>query len=107
MNNNEIRYATDMASATMRAIGNEKRLLVMMALASQGERYVGQLQAFLAKVGEPLSQSALSQHLAILRDAEVVKVRRESQAIFYSINEKSDVRAVLEALGVLGLAKDV
>ena len=41
---------------------------------------MGELQA-----GCPLSQSALSQHLAVLREAGLVQTRREGQSIFYSL----------------------
>jgi DNA-binding transcriptional ArsR family regulator len=33
----------------------------------------------------PLSQSALSQHLAVLRDEGLVATRREGQSIYYSV----------------------
>ena len=35
----------------------------------------------------PLSQSALSQHLSVLREAGLVKTRRESQTIYYSLGD--------------------
>ncbi|WP_205749292.1 metalloregulator ArsR/SmtB family transcription factor [Desulfopila sp. IMCC35008] len=47
----------------------------------------------------PLSQSALSQHLASLRDAGLVETRRESQVIHYRLNSK----AVSEILTTLYL----
>ncbi|MEC8091994.1 MAG: ArsR family transcriptional regulator, partial [Pseudomonadota bacterium] len=45
-----------------------------------------------------LSQSALSQHLARLRRANIVRTRRESQTIYYSIDD-SDVLRILRLLG--------
>jgi DNA-binding transcriptional ArsR family regulator len=45
----------------------------------------------------PLSQSALSQHLAGLRQAGLVDTRRESQAIYYRLKSKA-VSRILEAL---------
>ena len=45
----------------------------------------------------PLSQSALSQHLASLRDAGLVQTRRESQVIHYRLNSKA-VEVILQAL---------
>ena len=45
-----------------------------------------------------LSQSALSQHLAILRRANIVRTRRESQTIYYSIDD-SNVLRILRLLG--------
>ena len=45
-----------------------------------------------------LSQSALSQHLARLQRANIVRTRRESQTIYYSIDD-SDVLRILRLLG--------
>jgi DNA-binding transcriptional ArsR family regulator len=67
------------AARLMKAVGNENRLMVLCALA-EGELSVGEL---LEKV--PLSQSALSQHLAVLRREQLVSTRRESQSIYYSL----------------------
>ena len=73
-------HAADAASL-MRAFGNESRLMVLCTLA-EGERSVGELNEII-----PLSQSALSQQLARLRREGLVKTRRESQVIFYSLCE--------------------
>lgn len=75
----------------MRALSHEARLLVLCELVA-GERTAGEL---VERSG--LSQSALSQHLAKLRDEGLVKTRRESQSIFYSI---ADPKAA-QLLGVL------
>jgi len=72
-------HAADAASL-MRAFGNESRLMILCALAD-GERSVGELNEII-----PLSQSALSQQLARLRREELVKTRRESQVIHYSLS---------------------
>ncbi|HSM31947.1 MAG TPA: metalloregulator ArsR/SmtB family transcription factor [Woeseiaceae bacterium] len=71
-------YAADAASL-MRAFGNESRLMILCTLA-EGERSVGELNEII-----PLSQSALSQQLARLRRDGLVKTRRESQVIHYSL----------------------
>lgn len=60
-------------------VANPKRLLILCELV-KGETSVGALQA---RVG--LSQSALSQHLARLREAAMVATRREAQTIYYRI----------------------
>ena len=60
-------------------MGNEKRLEILYYLYD-GESCVGDLEK---KV--KLSQSALSQHLAVLREAGIVKTRRGAQTIFYSL----------------------
>ena len=67
------------AAQVLKALGNEKRLMILCLLA-EGERSVGELNALLE-----LSQSALSQHLAILRDERLVVTRREAQSVFYSL----------------------
>ncbi|MDH5454438.1 MAG: metalloregulator ArsR/SmtB family transcription factor [Gammaproteobacteria bacterium] len=73
-------YAAD-AAGLMKALGNESRLMILCVLA-EGERSVSDLNTIV-----PLSQSALSQQLARLRQQDLVKTRRESQTIFYSLNE--------------------
>ena len=71
-------HAAD-AAGLMKALGNESRLMILCVLA-EGERSVSDLNTIV-----PLSQSALSQQLARLRQQGVVKTRRESQTIFYSL----------------------
>lgn len=79
-------------SATLRLLGNEKRLLVLCRLAIAGEMSVGDLAE---AVG--LSQSALSQHLAKLRADDLVATRRDAQVLHYRINDPR-VGRLLEAL---------
>ena len=74
------RSAAD-AVRLLKSIANENRLMVMCVL-SEGELSVGALNDRIE-----LSQSALSQHLAILREQGLVKTRRESQTIYYSLAE--------------------
>lgn len=69
------------ATAMLRAIGNEQRMLVLCLLIEHGELTVG---AMLEHV--PLSQSALSQHLAKMRDEGLVTFRREAQTLHYRID---------------------
>jgi ArsR family transcriptional regulator len=64
----------------LRALGNDRRLLILCRLVEEGEATVG---ALARDVG--LSQSALSQHLARMRDEGIVAFRRESQTIWYRI----------------------
>lgn len=79
------------AAALLRALSNEKRLMILCQLG-EGEMSVGQL---LPQVG--LSQSALSQHLAKLRDEALVSTRRDGTTIFYRIADP----AVLKVIAVL------
>ena len=76
------------AARLLRTLGNERRLMILCQL-TDGERSVGDLQP---RVG--LSQSALSQHLAVLRDEGVVTTRRESQVIWYRIADPAAIRVV-------------
>jgi DNA-binding transcriptional ArsR family regulator len=71
-------HATEAANL-MKALGNESRLMILCTLA-QREHSVSELNALI-----PLSQSALSQQLAKLREQGLVATRRQSQAIFYSL----------------------
>lgn len=75
----------------LKALANENRLMVLCALAG-GELPVG---AILERVD--LSQSALSQHLAVLRREGLVRTRREAQSIHYSIASPV-VRKMIELL---------
>nr|WP_033314860.1 metalloregulator ArsR/SmtB family transcription factor [Robiginitomaculum antarcticum] len=69
------------AAAMLRALSNERRLMILCRL-SGGELSVGDLQK-----DSGLSQSAFSQHLAVLRDQGLVATRRESQIIYYSVSD--------------------
>ncbi|MFZ5608768.1 MAG: metalloregulator ArsR/SmtB family transcription factor [Pseudomonadota bacterium] len=82
------------ASALLKSMSNEWRLLILCHLV-KGEKSVGQLEDLIG-----LSQSALSQHLAILRREKLVKTRREAQSIFYSLSSAEAI-AVMNTLYTL------
>lgn len=67
------------AARLLKALGNDRRLLILCLLIER-EMSVGEINA---QVG--LSQSALSQHLALLRAEGLVATRREAQTIHYSV----------------------
>ena len=71
-------HASD-AAQLMKTLGNEQRLLVLCNLLDQ-PLTVGELNQRMS-----LSQSALSQHLALLRKSGLVETRREAQSIHYSL----------------------
>ena len=78
-------FATFEANATqvaglLRALANERRLMILCKLVEWGEGNVG---ALADAVG--LSQSALSQHLAKMRDEGIVTYRRDSQTLWYHV----------------------
>ncbi|CAM4187973.1 ArsR/SmtB family transcription factor [Paracidovorax anthurii] len=77
------------AAALLRAVGNEHRLLVLCLLIEHGEASVGTL---LEQVD--LSQSALSQHLARMREAGLVTYRREAQTLYYRIDDPAVAQLV-------------
>ena len=78
-------------AATLNAMANPKRLLVMCTLLI-GEKSVGDLAEIVQ-----LSPAALSQHLGKMRALRLVSTRRDGQTIYYSL-ASSEVRAVLETL---------
>ena len=80
------------AAAMLRAVGNEHRLIVLCLLIEHEEMSVG---ALLEKV--PLSQSALSQHLARMRDEGLLTFRREAQTLYYRIGNP-DVAKLIATL---------
>lgn len=77
----ELRIHAQSAADLMQALSNPNRLMIMCTL-SQGECCVRELNEQL-----DLSQSALSQHLAVLRNQGLVNTRRQAQTIFYSVAE--------------------
>lgn len=82
------------ASALLKAMANERRLLILCQLA-QGEKSVSELESLVS-----LSQSALSQHLARLRRDGLVATRRNAQTIHYSLAGR-EAGAVMETLYAL------
>lgn len=95
--NNETLTMEDMlqqssqAATFLKALSNENRLMILCHILDQ-ELSVTALNEKL-----PLSQSALSQHLAVLRKDGLVNTRRESQTIFYSIGDLR-VKALIKTL---------
>jgi DNA-binding transcriptional ArsR family regulator len=69
----------EQASTLLKSMSNENRLLILCQLV-EGEKSVTELQQRV-----PLSQSALSQHLAVLRRDGLVTTKRVAQSIFYSL----------------------
>ncbi len=67
------------AAEVLRALGNEQRLMILCHLVPR-PLSVGQLNERIT-----LSQSALSQHLAVLRKAGMVRTERQSQTVYYSL----------------------
>ena len=79
------------AAALLKALSNENRLLILCTLAG-GELSVSELNERI-----PMSQSALSQQLAVLRREGLVETRRDAQTIFYSM-APSNASEIIEVL---------
>jgi ArsR family transcriptional regulator, virulence genes transcriptional regulator len=88
------RKAADAASL-LKLLANENRLLILCRLAQTKELSVGDLAD---AVG--LSQSALSQHLALLREQGLLGTRRDAQTVFYHLADPAAIR-------LLGLLHDI
>jgi DNA-binding transcriptional ArsR family regulator len=81
------RNASD-AVNLLKGLANESRLMIVCVLA-EGELSVGQLNQRIQ-----LSQSALSQHLAVLREQGMVQTRRESQTIYYRLADTTAIKII-------------
>lgn len=68
------------ACELLKAMSNEWRLMILCQL-TEGEKTVGELQGLLG-----IGQSAVSQHLAILRRERIVDSRKHAQSIYYSLS---------------------
>jgi ArsR family transcriptional regulator, virulence genes transcriptional regulator len=77
------------AASLLRALGNKKRLMILCELMEHGEVSVLPL----AKAVD-LGQSALSQHLARLREERIVDCRREGQSVYYRICDSNTKRLI-------------
>jgi DNA-binding transcriptional ArsR family regulator len=80
------------AAQFLRLIANERRLLILCRLVTEKEVSVGDLASAV-----DLSQSALSQHLAKMREEGVVATRRDGVSILYRIADPN-ARRLLKAL---------
>lgn len=83
---NEMEQNALEASRLLKSLANPNRLMVLCHLV-KGECTVGELER---RIG--LSQSALSQHLARLREEGIVISRREAQSMYYSVKDQKTQR---------------
>ena len=79
---NEMKETATEVAEILKTMAHSERLMVLCQLVD-GEVGAGQLQE-----NSTLSQSAFSQHLSVLRKNNLVKVRKESQSVFYSLADK-------------------
>ncbi|MDH3639808.1 MAG: metalloregulator ArsR/SmtB family transcription factor [Gammaproteobacteria bacterium] len=85
-----LEHAREVATL-LKTIAHEVRLMVLCLLV-KGERSVSELNQEIA-----VSQSALSQHLAVLRRENLVSTRRQAQVIYYSLPDENIMR-IMEVL---------
>jgi DNA-binding transcriptional ArsR family regulator len=81
----------ELTASVCRALNDPKRLILLYALASQ-PRSVGELCDTLE-----LSQSNVSQHLAVLRDRGLVDTTRDANRVIYTLRDPR----VLDAIDLL------
>jgi DNA-binding transcriptional ArsR family regulator len=77
------------AASMLRAIGNERRLMVLCLLIEHGELTAGEISEAI-----DLSPSATSQHLAKMRDEDLVAFRRDAQTVHYRIGDPNVKRVI-------------
>lgn len=83
-------HATE-ATGLLKELANEKRLMIFCCIG-EDELSVSELNKCV-----PLSQSALSQHLARLREAGFLATRRDGQTIFYRLAD-TKVTKIIQTL---------
>lgn len=72
----------------LKAVGHPARPVILMQLASEGESCVENMTQ-----NHPISQASMSDHLGILREAQLIDFKEEFPYTFYSLNEKNVRRA--------------
>ena len=91
MNLDDLRINAEAAEGLLKAMASQPRLMILCELLD-GEHTVTELHEAIG-----LSMSAVSQHLARLREENIVATRRESQTIWYTL-EGQAVETLLHAL---------
>ena len=84
----------EQAEQMLKILANKNRLMILCSL-QDGEMNVSELNEAV-----PLAQSALSQHLAALRKAQIVATRRESQTIYYRVVDENVVSILATLYGL-------
>jgi DNA-binding transcriptional ArsR family regulator len=91
INTELMQNSADAASKLLKTLSHKDRLMILCQLQDT-EKSVGELANILN-----IPQSPLSQHLARMRNEGLVKTRRESQTIYYSLDCDKTTK-VIEAL---------
>ena len=87
----KLKENAEKAAKLLKSMSHPSRLMVLCHLMK------GECPVSVLNQAVPLSQSALSQHLAGLRKAGLVDTRRESQVIYYRLKSQA-VSGIIEAL---------
>jgi DNA-binding transcriptional ArsR family regulator len=87
----QIKANASEAESFLKMLANKNRLMILCSLIDK-ECSVNELNQLV-----PLAQSALSQHLAALRKAELVATRRDAQTIYYSVVDDR-VKQIIEKM---------
>lgn len=82
-------------SALLSGLAHKERLMVVALLLDSREMHVNEMVEQLG-----VNRTALSRHLARLREMSVVSTRRDHNRIFYSLSHNKAARVI----GALGLA---
>lgn len=88
MDNDGLKTDIQQVTTMLKSLANEKRLTALRAMC-EGEKSVGELEDIVG-----ISQSALSQHLAKLREDNLVSTRRDAQTIYYSVSNRNVVNMI-------------
>ena len=92
---NDLEAQAEETAGILALLANSRRLIILCKLMQAGERTVG---ALAQDVG--LSQSALSQHLALLRAESLVGTRREAQTIHYRVTDERVIKLLAALEGI-------
>lgn len=88
VNIEEMKKNANEAAEVLKVLAHPERLMVLCQLTA-GEIGVGALQSC-----STLSQSAFSQHLTVLRKYGLIKSRKKSQQVFYSLDDPRVVQLI-------------
>lgn len=82
----------DVAAEVFRLLADATRIRIVLALRD-GERSVNTLAEIVDR-----SAAAVSQHLAKMRWAKIVRVRQDGNRMFYRLTDEHAIRLVVEAI---------
>lgn len=94
------RALADAAVEKLKVFAQPQRLIILSLLLN-GERTVGEIDAATG-IGQP----ALSQQLAELRRAELVRTRKQSKLVYYALADDSAALCVRALEAIMGSAND-